>query len=179
MEAEEEAISSGLPALEEQERRQSAPAELLLDGGSIADSSPTQTSSTPADPAAAASPGNGGASAGSPEQSPSQVRGLPPLSKCRDRPGETYGAHLSPSSALKAWQAQIMGSMSMRLCWSCIGGLHDMMTCMLIQKKQISCVLASYYSASYVKTAAANNLRCLSSPKHIAISPRRKAFRAG
>ncbi|CAL5223592.1 g6129 [Coccomyxa viridis] len=72
MEAEEEAISSGLPALEEQERRQSAPAELLLDGGSIADSSPTQTSSTPADPAAAASPGNGGASAGSPEQSPSQ-----------------------------------------------------------------------------------------------------------
>ncbi len=82
MEAEEEVISSGLPALEEQERRQSAPAELLLDGGSIANFSPTQTSSTPADPAAAASPSDGGASAGGPEQTHSQVRDQSLLFKC-------------------------------------------------------------------------------------------------
>ena len=82
MEAQEETISSRLDALEERERSQSAPAELLTDASSIAVSAPNPNPSSSADPASPASPGDGGASAGAHEQSPSQVRGLPLLSEC-------------------------------------------------------------------------------------------------
>ncbi len=114
MEAEEEAISSGLPALEEQERRQSAPAELLLDASGITDSNPTANPSTPADPAAAASSGAGGASAGAPEQSALQVRDLPLLWWCKGT-----SLTISAASAARCWRARPMS-----LIWvACTGSL--------------------------------------------------------